>query len=69
MPGIDRIAFTLFGYPVYWYGALIALGMLLGVLLASAREKRYTPPGRYASPGTFLGPGSDRLKYSWLQSI
>ncbi len=41
MPGIDRIAFTLFGYPVYWYGALIALGMLLGVLLASAREKRY----------------------------
>lgn len=38
---LNRIAFTLFGYPVYWYGALIALGMLLGVLLAAAREKRY----------------------------
>ena len=41
MSGIDRVAFTLFGFPVYWYGALIASGMLLGVLLASAREKRY----------------------------
>jgi len=41
MPGINRVAFSLFGYPVYWYGALIALGMLLGVLLASLREKRY----------------------------
>ena len=41
MSGISRVAFTLFGFPVYWYGALIASGMLLGVLLASAREKRY----------------------------
>jgi len=41
MSGISRVAFTLFGFPVYWYGALIAAGMLLGVLLASAREKRY----------------------------
>ncbi len=41
MSGISRVAFTLFGFPVYWYGALIAMGMLLGVLLASAREKRY----------------------------
>lgn len=41
MSGIDRVAFTLFGFPVYWYGALIASGMLLGVLLAGSREKRY----------------------------
>ena len=41
MSGISRVAFTLFGFPVYWYGALIASGMLLGVLLAGAREKRY----------------------------
>lgn len=41
MPGISRVAFTVCGFPVYWYGALIALGMLLGVMLASVREKRY----------------------------
>ncbi|MBQ2956546.1 MAG: prolipoprotein diacylglyceryl transferase [Clostridia bacterium] len=41
MPGISRIAFELFGFPVYWYGMLIALGMLLGVMLASAREGLY----------------------------
>ena len=41
MSGISRVAFTLFGFPVYWYGALIASGMLLGVLLAGAREKQY----------------------------
>lgn len=41
MPGINRIAFELFGFPVYWYGLLISLGMLLGVLLASSRESRY----------------------------
>ncbi len=41
MPEISRVAFTLFGFPVYWYGLLIASGMLLGVLLASGREKMY----------------------------
>jgi len=41
MKGISRVAFSLFGFPVYWYGALIASGMLLGVILAGAREKRY----------------------------
>lgn len=41
MPGISRVAFSLFGFPVYWYGALIAAGMLLGVWIASSREKHY----------------------------
>jgi len=41
MSGINRVAFTVFGFPVYWYGALIALGMLLGVCVAGMREKRY----------------------------
>ena len=44
MSGISRVAFTLFGFPVYWYGLVIALGMLIGVLIASAREKRYAQP-------------------------
>lgn len=40
MHSIDRVAFTLFGQPIYWYGILIALGLLLGALLAMSREKR-----------------------------
>ncbi len=38
---INRVAFELFGFPVYWYGLLIAAGLLLGVFVASAREARY----------------------------
>jgi len=41
MYGINRVAFNLFGFPVYWYGLLIATGMLLGVFVAGVREKRY----------------------------
>ena len=36
----SRIAFSIFGFPIYWYGLLIAVGLLLGVLCASLREKR-----------------------------
>ncbi len=38
---IDPTAFELFGLPVRWYGILIALGAVLGFLIASAREKSY----------------------------
>lgn len=36
---IDRVAFTIFGKDVMWYGVLIAAGMLLGVLYALTRAK------------------------------
>ncbi|MEN1759535.1 prolipoprotein diacylglyceryl transferase [Anoxynatronum sibiricum] len=36
---MDRVAFTIFGIEVAWYGMLIAMGMLLGVLLAVRRTK------------------------------
>lgn len=29
---IDRVAFTLFGHNIYWYGVIIAVGFLLAVL-------------------------------------
>lgn len=29
---LDRVAFTLFGHNIYWYGVIIALGFLLAVL-------------------------------------
>ena len=29
---LDRVAFTVFGMPIYWYGILIAAGLLLAML-------------------------------------
>ena len=30
---LNRVAFEVFGKPIYWYGIIIAIGFLLGVLL------------------------------------
>ena len=44
MPHVGRMAFLLFGIPVYWYGLMIMLGVLAGLLLTTLREKRYGLP-------------------------
>ena len=31
---LDRVAFTIGSKPVYWYGIIITLGLLLGVYMA-----------------------------------
>lgn len=36
----DPIAFEIFGYQIRWYGFLIAMGMLLGIILATRRGRR-----------------------------
>lgn len=36
---MDPIAFNLFGLPVAWYGILIAIGMMVGIILASYTAK------------------------------
>lgn len=38
---LNRVAFTLFGMPVYWYGILIALGMLLALVFAFTNNRRF----------------------------
>lgn len=38
---LDRIAFTIFGIDVYWYGIIIAFGMFLG-LIVTLREAKIT---------------------------
>lgn len=38
---ISRVAFTVFGIPIYWYGIIIALGFLLAVLLAVRDSKKF----------------------------
>lgn len=42
--GFDRVAFTLMGKPIYWYGIAIASAVLLGVVTASLREKKAGVP-------------------------
>ena len=37
---MDRIAFTVFGIDVMWYGILMAVGMILGTLIALKEAKR-----------------------------
>lgn len=37
---INRVAFTLFGRPIYWYGLIIAAALLAGVCVALLRAKR-----------------------------
>ncbi|GAA0707577.1 prolipoprotein diacylglyceryl transferase [Paraclostridium ghonii] len=37
---MDRVAFTIFGIDVMWYGILMATGMILGTLIALKEAKR-----------------------------
>lgn len=37
---IDRVAFTLFGKDIYWYGVLMAVGIVIAVFLATSEAKR-----------------------------
>lgn len=38
---INRVAFTVFGISIYWYGIIIAFGFLLAVLLAIRDSKKF----------------------------
>ena len=38
---INRVAFTVGGFEIYWYGILIALGMFIGVILGQKNAKRF----------------------------
>ena len=38
---IDRVAFTLFGHNIYWYGVIIAAGFLLAVVYACRIAPRF----------------------------
>ena len=38
---LDRVAFSLFGLPVYWYGIIITCGLLLAVFLCCRWAYRF----------------------------
>lgn len=37
---IDRVAFYVFSKPIYWYGIIIAAGLLMGIFLATIAAKK-----------------------------
>ena len=38
---LDRVAFTVFGMPIYWYGILIALGVVLALWFCMTQKEKY----------------------------
>lgn len=44
VPQLDRVAIQLGPFPIYWYGILIGLGILLGLWLATREGKRLGIP-------------------------
>ena len=59
---INRVAFTLFGKDIYWYGVIIALGFLLGVIYCYYQARHYGVPRDkvidlvlFAAPGGIIG--------------
>lgn len=38
---VNRVAFHLFGLPIYWYGVIIGFGMLLAILFTFFHHKRF----------------------------
>lgn len=38
---VNRVAFTMFGRDVYWYGIIIGIGFVIAVLFAMSRRKKY----------------------------
>lgn len=52
---VDRVAFTVFGKDIYWYGVVIATAVLLGALTAGLREKRSGMPRDTAVDFALIG--------------
>jgi phosphatidylglycerol---prolipoprotein diacylglyceryl transferase len=71
---INRVAFEVFGIPIYWYGIIIATGFLLAVLLALKGSKDFgIEPDNILDIALYTAPAaivSARLFYvifSWSQ--
>lgn len=69
---MDPVAFTLFGLEVRWYGILIALGVVIGTLLALREGKRRGLNEDtlidfllFAIPGAIIGARAYYVIFSW----
>lgn len=69
---MDRVAFTIFGIDVMWYGILMAIGMILGTLIAIKEAKRVgikeddvLDLAIYAVPSGLLGARLYYVLFNW----
>lgn len=69
---MNRIAFTIFGIDVMWYGVIISAGVLLGVLVALREAKRTSFKEDdlldfllYAIPAAIVGARAYFVIFSW----
>ncbi len=69
---LSRVAFTVFGKEVYWYGIFIGTGVLLGLLLAMHEAKRtgqnpdtYLDFALYALVFSIIGARLYYVAFSW----
>jgi prolipoprotein diacylglyceryl transferase len=69
---ISRVAFYVFGIPIYWYGIIIATGFLLAVLLGMRNSKKAgIDPDNildlvlFAAPAAIIGARLFYVIFSW----
>lgn len=69
---INRVAFYVFGLPIYWYGIIIATGFLLAVLLGMRNSKKAgIEPDNildlvlFAAPAAIIGARLFYVIFSW----
>jgi len=69
---MDRVAFNIFGIEVMWYGVLISVGVLLGILAALKECKRVGFKEDnlidfllYAIPAAIVGARAYYVIFSW----
>lgn len=69
---LSRVAFTVFGFEIYWYGIFIGTGVLLGIFLAMHEAKRtgqdpelYLDFALYAMVFAIIGARLYYVIFSW----
>lgn len=69
---VDRVAFSVFGLPIYWYGIIIATGFLLAVLLGMKNSQKVgiLPDNildlvLFAAPAAIIGARIFYVIFSW----
>lgn len=69
---IDRVAFQIFGMPVYWYGLLIALGFMAAIFIGTRQAAKFGLKSEdivdlvlFAAPGAIIGARLYYVIFNW----
>lgn len=71
---IDKVAFSIFGIPVFWYGIIISIGFFLAVVLGMKNSKRFgiNPDDiidlvLWAAPAAIIGARLYYIIFNWSE--